>query len=245
MTEWPRFALAVRERRPKSTSPVTCQGSYTASFPSYRDLCLSELRSLSASPQSLSASPQRCRRITCLGPDFKGDVSLRGAARADRRGDSGINQAPTGQVAHCGRNRERLGRHRRGSCRSGQSATDRDRQWKPDDYRRNRHDDDAADSSTDGERQPDHESASSQGLLRPNARGVAGPTRSLFRRMSAFGRGRFGTDENLYQLISAEQSATLQTWADRISGQPTRQCVPLACSPQAASGGAFLSTWTR
>ena len=40
--------------------------------------------------------------------------------------------------------------------------------------------------ATDGERQPDHESASSQGLLRPNARGVAGPTRLLFRRMSAF-----------------------------------------------------------
>jgi len=68
VTEWPRIALAVRERRPKSTSPVTRQGSYTASFPSYRDLCLSELRSHSASPQSLSASPQRCRRITCLGP---------------------------------------------------------------------------------------------------------------------------------------------------------------------------------
>ena len=50
---------------------------------------------------------------------------------------------------------------------SGRSATDRDRQRKPDDHRRNRHDDNAADSVTDGAGQPDHESASSQGLLRP------------------------------------------------------------------------------
>jgi len=92
-------------------------------------------------------------------------VSLRGAARA----------APTGQVADCWGNRERLGRHRRGGCRSGRSATDRDRQRKPDDYRRNRHDDDAAGSATDGEGQPGHESGSPQGLLRPNARAVAGP----------------------------------------------------------------------
>jgi hypothetical protein len=116
-----------------------------------------------------------------------GDVSLRGAARADWRDDSGINQAPTCQVAHCGRNRERLGRHRRGGCRGGRSVTDRDRQRKPDDYRRNRHDDDAAGSATDGEGQPGREGGSSQRLLRPNARGVAGPTRLLFRRMSAFG----------------------------------------------------------
>ena len=162
--------------------PGYMQGSYTASFPSYRDLCLSELRSLSASPQSLSASPQRCRRITCLGPVRQRRRLASGSGEGRSEGDNGINQAPTGQVAHCGRNRERLGRHRRGGCRSGRSATDRDRQWKPDDYRRNRHDDDAADSCTDGERQPDHESASSQGLLRPNARGVAGPTRLLFRK---------------------------------------------------------------
>jgi len=31
----PVLLLAVRQRRPKSTSSVTCQGSYTASFPSY------------------------------------------------------------------------------------------------------------------------------------------------------------------------------------------------------------------
>jgi hypothetical protein len=187
VTAWPRFALAVRQRRPKSTSPVTCQGSYTASFPSYREtfVCRSSVRSqrpLSRSQRPLSDADV----LRVLVQHVKGDVSLRGAARADRRGDSGINQAPTGQVAHCGRNRERLGRHRRGGCRSGQSATDRDRQRKPDDYRRNRHDNDAAVGATDVERQPDHESASSQGLLRPNARGVAGPTRLLFRRMSAF-----------------------------------------------------------
>jgi hypothetical protein len=137
------------------------------------------------------------------------------------------------QVAHCGGNRERLGRHRRSGCRSGRSATDRNHQRKPDDYRRNRHDDDAAASATDGEGQPDHESGSSQRLLRSNTRTVPlplpghGGRRWLANRpVSArtrtksppnwccegcqrFGRGRFGTDENLYQLIGAEQSAHL------------------------------------
>ena len=120
----------------------------------------------------LSASPQRCRRMTSVGTAVQRNVSLRGAARADWRGDSGINQAPTCQVADCGGNRERLGRHWRGGCRGGRSATDRDRHRKPDDYRRNRHDNDAAVGATDGERQPNYESASSQRLLRSNAGAV-------------------------------------------------------------------------
>jgi len=92
--------------------------------------------------------------LRLLAQQVQGDVSLRGAARADWRGDSGINQAPTCQVADCGGDRERLGRHRRGGCRGGRSATGRDRHRKPDDYRRNRHDNDAAVGGTDGERQP-------------------------------------------------------------------------------------------
>ena len=115
--------------------------------------------------------------LRLLAQQVQGDVSLRGAARADWRGDSGINQAPTCQVADCGGNRERLGRHRHGGCRGGRSATDRDRHRKPDDYRRNRHDNDAAVGATDGERQPNYESASSQRLLRSNA-GAVPPDRA-------------------------------------------------------------------